>query len=209
MDMHSDSIKPAEVVHNEMSAWLIDAREYPAANEPRRHEIALAAESGPSEANRDSAVLAKAVTMLRDNIDHSLVTAVAEAEQHVTAASFKADIEAKRQTATKARAVAARLAKRGALLDAALNQARQAYHGFQNDLRELATLGAPTPSENLVEVNSRRTLDSAIELLHTKARPLPPLERRLFDELCCGWSRPSERWAAQILDTTVKAKKAF
>ena len=179
MDMHSDAIKQAEAAHSEMSARLVKAREDLAANEARRHETALAAETGPGEARRESAALAKAATMLGDNIGHGLVPAVAQAEQHVAAAPFKADIEAKLQTATKARAVAARLAERGAVLDAALNQARQAYHAFQNDLRELATLGAPTPSANLVDVNSRRALDSAIGLFHTKVRPLPLLERAL------------------------------
>lgn len=142
--------------------------------------------------------------MLRDNIGHGLVPAVAQAEQRVAAARFNADNEVKRQTATKVRAVAARLAERGPVLDAALNQARQAYHAFQNDLRELAALGAPTPSESLVDVNSRRALDSAIRLFHIEARPIPLLERASFDQLCCSWSRPSERWAAEILDAAVE-----
>ena len=208
MDMRSDAIEPAEAVHSEMSARLVNAREDLAAKEACRHETALAAETGPGEARRELATLAKAATMLGDNIGHDVIPAVAEAEQHATAAPFKADIEAKLQTATKARAVAARLAARGAVLDAALNQARQAYHAFQNDLRELATLGAPTPSAHLVDAISRRALDSLIGLFHTKVRPLPPLERHSFDELCCGWSRPSEGWAAEILDAAVKAKDA-
>ena len=208
MDMHSDATEPAEAVHSEMSARLVNAREDLAANEPRRHEIALVAETGPGEARGEPATFAKAATMLRDNIEHDVIPAVAKAEQHMAAATFKADIEAKLQTATKARAVAARLAARGAVLDAALNQARQAYHAFQNDLRELATLGAPTPSANLVDANSRRALDPLIGLFHTKVRPLPPLERPSFDELCCGWSRPSEGWAAEILNAAVKVNDA-
>ena len=208
MDMHSNAIEQAEAVHSVMTARIVKAREDLAANEARRHETALAAETGPGETRRESAALAKAATTQGDNIGHGLIPAVAQAEQHVAAAPFKADIVAKRQTATKARAVAARLAERGAVLDAALNQARQAYHGFQNDLRELATLGAPTPPENLVDVNSRRALDSAIGLFHSKARPLLVLERASFDELCCSWSRPSERWAAELLDTAVKVNEA-
>ena len=204
MDMDSDAIKQVEAAHSEMSARLVKAREDLATNEVRRHENAPAAEGGPGEAWGESAAFARPATMLRDNIGHGLVPAVAQAEQRVAAARFNADNEVKRQTATKVRAVAARLAERGPVLDAALNQARQAYHAFQNDLRELAALGAPTPSESLVDVNSRRALDSAIRLFHIEARPIPLLERASFDQLCCSWSRPSERWAAEILDAAVE-----
>lgn len=208
MDMHSDATEQAEVAHSEMSARLVKAREDLAANEAHRHEIALATETGPGEAGGEPAAFAKAATTLRDNIEHGLVPAVAKAEQRMAVASFSAENEAKRQRATKARAVAARLAERGAVVDAALNQARQAYHALHNDLSELAALGAPTPSANLVDVNSRCALDLAIGLLHLRTRPIPPRERPSFDEICYGWSRPCERWAAEILDTAVNVNEA-
>ena len=101
MDMHSDAIEQAEAAHSEMSAPLVKAREDLAAKEARRHEIALAAETGSGEARREPAPLAKAATMLRDNIEHGLDPAVAEGEQHVAAAPFKADNEAKRPDGNK------------------------------------------------------------------------------------------------------------
>jgi hypothetical protein len=79
---------------------------------------------------------------------------------------------------------------------------------FQADLRELSMLGAPAPSPNLIEVNSRRTLDVALDGLHSKTRPVPPLQRHSFDELWRGWARPSERWAADILDAPAKVERA-
>ena len=104
--------------------------------------------------------------------------------------------------------ISARLAARGAALDAALDQVREGYADFQADLRELAMLGAPAPAANLIDVNSRRTLDSALGGLHSKTRPVPPLQRHSFDELCRGWARPSERWAAEILDAPAKLERA-
>jgi hypothetical protein len=154
MDKHADLIKQAETVHTHMVARLNRAREDLAANEARRHELALAAETGDAEAKREGAPLAKVAASLRDAIEHSLTPAVAQAAQRVTAARMNADAETKRQVAIKVREISARLATRGAALDAALNQARQGYHAFQDDLRELALLGAPSPSANLVEVDA-------------------------------------------------------
>jgi DNA-directed RNA polymerase subunit L len=187
---------------------LAAARDALEANEARRHAIALAAETGDAEAKREAATLAKAAASLKDAIEHSLTPAVAQAAQRVTAARLDADHEAKREIAIKVRAISARLAARGAVLDAALNQMKDAYQAFHDDLTALATLGAPTPSVNLLEVNCRRALDAAISGLHSKTRPIPPLQRHSFDELLRGWAQMSERWAAAILDAPVKQKDA-
>jgi hypothetical protein len=194
------AIKEAERIHAELVGRLAKSRAELTTNEARRHALAFAAETGGMEARRESAALAKAAAALEESIEHSLTPAVAEAAQRVRSAQLDADNEAKRETATKARAISARLAARGAALDAALDQVREGYQAFQDDLRELSMLGAPAPSANLIEVNSRRTLDSALTGLHQKTRPVPPLQRHSFDELCRGWARPSELWASGILD---------
>jgi hypothetical protein len=203
MDNHvAEAIKQAETVHAEMVARLAAAREALAANEARRHGLALDVETGDADAKREASALTKGAASLREDIDR-LTHAVDQAALRVTAARQEADLEVKREAAARARAISARLAARGAALDAALDQVREGYADFQADLRELAMLGAPAPSANLIEVNSRRTLDSALGGLHSKTRPVPPLQRHSFDELCRGWARPSERWAAEILDAPI------
>jgi colicin import membrane protein len=207
MSNHADAIKQAETVHAEMVARLASAREALAANDARRHGLALAVETADMDAKREASALTKAAASLREDIDR-LTHAVDQASQRVTAARLDADAEAKREAAAKARAISTRLAARGAQLDAALDQVRQGYADFQADLRELVMLGAPAPSANLIETNSRRTLNTAIEGIHTKTRPVRPSQRHTFDELLRGWALPSERWAAGILDAPAKVDSA-
>jgi hypothetical protein len=198
-----DAIRNAETLQVEMQARLTAAREALAMNETRRHALAFAAETGDLEAKREAAALAKTAGNLEESIKHSLMPAVAEASQRVVAARQEADLAVKRQAAAQARIISARLAARGAQLDEGLLQAREAYVAFQNDLRELARLGAPAPSANLIEVNSRRALDTALAGFHSQIRPVQQSHRHSFDELLRGWARPSELWSAEILDTPV------
>jgi hypothetical protein len=207
MTNHAEAITKAEATHAEMQARLTAAREAGATNDARRYGLAPAVETGDADARREAATLAKVADGISERI-RNLAHAVDQAALRVTAARQEADAEVKRQAAAKVRAISARLAARGAALDAALDQVREGYADFQADLRELALLGAPAPSANLIEVNSRRTLDSALGGLHSKTRPVPPLQRHSFDELCRGWARPSERWAAEILDAPASQKDA-
>jgi hypothetical protein len=196
---HAKEISKAEATHTEMVGRLLSARASLAEGDARRQGLALAVETGDADARREAATLAKAADGLAERI-RNLVHAVEQAKQHVTAARLDADNEAKRQAATKARAVAARLAERGAQLDEGLRQAREAYLAFQSDLRELAGLGAPAPSANLIYVNAKRALDTALADFHSQIRPVQQSQRHNFDELLRGWARPSELWAAGILD---------
>jgi hypothetical protein len=207
MKEHAEAIEKAERVRAELEARLAAAREALAANLAKRDGLAFAAATGDATASKMIGALAKEAATLADDI-RSLEAAVAEAGRRVTAARLDADHEAKRQAARKAREVLVRLTARGPALDAGLTQVREAYHGFQDDLRELAALGAPAPSGNLIDVNSRRALDAAMSGLHSKVRPVPPLQQHTFDELCRGWARPSERWAAEILEAPTKDSKA-
>ena len=182
-----------------MIARLAKARDDLAANETRRHELALAVEEGDAEARREAAALAKSSDRLNERISRTCCTLSSRrSARDGRAAGGGRPCETRR--GREGPRISTRLAARGAALDAALDQVRQGYADFQADLRELAMLGAPAPSANLIEVNSRRTLDAALGGLHSKMRPVPPLQRHSFDELCRGWARPSERWAAEILD---------
>ena len=202
---HAKEISKAEAIHQQMVERLVQARASLAENVSRRHALAFASENGDPEAKRQAATLAKAAAALEESIEHSLTPAVAEAARQVAAARLEADNEAKRETAIKAREVAARLAARGAALDEGLRQAREAYLAFQSDLRELARLGAPAPSPNLIEVNSRRALDAALAGFHSQIRPVQKAQQHSFNELLRGWALPSERWAAGILDAPLRS----
>ncbi len=199
MPTTEDAIKQAERTHADLAKRLETLRADRAANEERRAALAFEAETGDAAAKRSISELTKAAAALDVDVQ-TVEAAIAEAARRVRAAAEASSRQAERDKARKARAVSARLAGRGAALEAGLNQVREAYRAFQDDLRELAALGAPAPSAALVDVNSRRALDAALDGLHVKARPVPPLERHGFSELCAGWAQPSERWAAGILD---------
>jgi hypothetical protein len=130
----------------------------------------------------------------------SLTAAIAEAKFRVQEAVTASNAEAERERAKQARVVLQRLAKRGEAIDAGFAQAREHYHGLQSDLSELARLGAPTPSAELTCVNLLRASDAALSGLHDKIRPVAPLQRHNFAELGAGWAKPSEQWAAKVLE---------
>ena len=192
-------IKQAEATQAELTKRLAASREALKANIARRDDLAFEAQTGDAEAHKETARLSTEASALADDIA-SLEAAAKEAARRVTAAKEAAAKQVEREKAAKARVIAARLATRGAAIDAGLSAFKAAYTGLLDDMRELALLGAPAPSANLIDVNLRRALDSALGGLHTKVRPVPPLQRHSFDELAGGWARPSESWAAQILD---------
>jgi hypothetical protein len=204
---HAKEISKAEATHTEMVGRLLSARASLAEGDARRNGLALAVEEGDADARREAATLAKSADSLNERI-RNLVHAVEQAQARVTAAHLEADAERKRGAAAEVREVAARLAERGARLDEGLSRAREAYLAFQSDLRELARLGAPAPSANLIDVNARRALDAALAGFHSQIRPVQQSQRHSFDGLCRGWARPSERWAAEILDAPAKEERA-
>lgn len=199
MSTNEDLVQEAQRTQADLVKRLTTARKDLDANEERRAAIAFEAETGDAAARRSIAELTKAAAALDVDIK-TVEAAVVEAARRVRAATEDLGRQAERDKARKVRAVSARLAGRGTALEAGLNQFREAYRAFQDDLRELAALGAPAPSAALVDVNSRRALDAALDGLHSKMRPVPPLERHGFAELCAGWARPSAQWAAAILD---------
>ena len=199
MPKTEDAIKQAEATQAELTKRLAAAREALADIVARRDDLAFEAQTGDAEARKVTAALATDAAALVDEI-RSLEAATAEAGRRVTAARDSAAKEVDRERAAKARVIAVRLETRGAAMDAGLSAFKAAYSGLIDDMRELALLGAPAPSVALIDVNLRRALDSALGGLHTKVRPVPPLQRHSFDELAGGWARPSERWAAGILD---------
>ena len=192
-------IKQAEATQAELAKRLTTSREALKANIARRDDLAFEAQTGDAEARKETARLATEASALADDIA-SLEAAAKEAARRVTAAKEAAAKQVEREKAAKSRVITARLATRGAAMDAGLSAFKAAYSGLIDDMRELALLGAPAPSANLIDVNLRRALDSGLGGLHAKVRPVPPLQRHSFDELAGGWARPSERWAAGILD---------
>ena len=186
MDKHTEAISKAEAKHVEMIARLTKARDDLATNEARRHGLALAFEDGDADARREVASLAKAAANLEESIKHSLTHAVEQAAQRVTAARLDADAEAKRQAAVKVRAAIERTEADVKKLVTGICQSREGYAGFLAGLREITMSGAPAPSANLIDVNSRRTFDAAMDGIHSKTRPVRPSQRHEFDELCEG-----------------------
>jgi hypothetical protein len=198
----------------EASAQLADLERKLAAHRVKAstHEAAIAAVSlgaqtgAPGARRKLDEMIAEAPAI--DAEARSIEYAIKAARAVLADARAAEAREADRRRAEKVRAILARFLTRGAALDEGLRQAKEAYAGLQDDLREIAAMGVPAPSAALVDVNMRRALDAAIGGMHSKIRPVPPSQRHGFAELCKGWAQPSERWAAQALGEPVKQGEA-
>ncbi len=145
MNKHAESINKATTIHAEMVARLAIARLAMAANEARRHGLALAAETGDADAKREVGALAKASASLKDNIEHGLAHAVEQAALRVTAARQEADLEVKRQNAQKARELWAGLATLGAEMDALMSRAQVINKAVKAGIAKIEATGCPVP----------------------------------------------------------------
>jgi hypothetical protein len=199
-------IDDAKATVQKFEARLDAARSALAANEERRSSLAFAVETGDADARKTADALVIEAAKHAADV-RSLEAAVAEGARRVSAAQDAQGREALREKAKAARAVLSRLADTGAALDAALKTATQAYAGLQADLRELAALGSPGPSAQLVAVNMQRALDAGMSNAG-EARPIAPSMRRSFADLCVGWSRPGIAWADELLGAHKTAERA-
>jgi hypothetical protein len=163
----------------------------------RRDAVALDAELGAAEAMNARVLLRREADAAEKRIEE-LTPAIAQAEARIPAAREEDARLVER--ARKAAPIYARLAKRGAAIDAGFRQAIENCAAMRDDLLELERLGAGAPNSRLVEVNVRQAADAALAGLHGEVRIVAPGQRRSFAELCTGWARMAENWAAAILD---------
>jgi hypothetical protein len=187
----------AKAIVRDLKAKLAAARAKLVDIGKRRDAVALGAEMGDIDAQNARTVLGREADAVERRIA-DLTPAIAAAEARVPLAREQDVALAER--ARKAAPIYARLAKRGAAIDAGFRQAIENCAAMRDDLLELERLGAGAPNSRLVEVNVRQAADAALAGLHGEVRIVAPGQRRSFAELCTGWARMAENWAAAILD---------
>jgi chromosome segregation ATPase len=171
----------------------------------RRAGISLAAlGDGDTEAQKKLAQVHKErATRVLELED--LEAALAASKRRIVEVQSAASAEVDRQRAEKAEPIAKRLAERGAKLDAAIRDYCEHYGAIQADIDELARLGCPIPSRDLVRVNLRRSHDASVMFVDKHARPVAPLERIQFSKLTQGWAVPALEWIKSRLSNAAKA----
>ena len=168
----------------------------------KRARWALDATLGDSDAKAEMAKLGDQRNRLNGEIA-DLEAALTEARRRANDATTSAAAEVVRKRAEQAAVVVQRLLARGPEMDHAIALYTEHFRGIQNDLTELARLGAPTPSRPLVDVNTNLAHDSALTPLGDKfVRPVPPTRRRTFDFLLRGWCTPVKTWIESKITNT-------
>jgi hypothetical protein len=140
----------------------------------------------------------------------SLKAALSEAGRRADAVRADELAAAQRERAAKALPIAKGLAERGAKMDTAIAENCTEFAGLQSDIAELARLGVPMPSRELVMVNLRNANDAALMFLdpsYKMSRPVPPNRRHGFAGLAAGWTQPALSWISGKLNKTA-AKSA-
>jgi hypothetical protein len=137
-----------------------------------------------------------------------LNSALKAAQKRADAAKAAAAEGDVRKRAEQAQPIAERLAAVGKKADTTAREYCAALAEIDTCIRELSTLGIPTPSRDLVRVNKNRAHLAAMMSLD-QARPIAPRERTLYDPLTKGWAKPALDWiAARLSKTETKAAKA-
>jgi hypothetical protein len=129
----------------------------------------------------------------------SIRAAIAETDRRI-AENTKAELSAaQQQRAQTAWPIAEALVERGRKMDQALRAYLNERVALEADLAQLARLGAPAPSRDLVSINLRNGHDAAFSMLDRHSRPVAPNYRRSFEQLAEGWSLPARKWLAAKL----------
>jgi hypothetical protein len=170
----------------------------------KRKTVAFDAETGDDGARKAMAKLHADRNARLAEVD-DLNAALDEAKRRSAAAAAAAAEEGLKARAERAKPIAERLAERGKKLDAAIQAYVAEFAAIGDDLDQLARLGVPIPSRDLVRVNLRRAHDSATAPLDKTSRPVSPTMRRSFDSLLAGWTQPAKNWIATKLNTAAKA----